>query len=430
MRIAFLNTLYPPFGASGAETTLRFLARELSGRGHDCAVITLTPERTESAGEIDGIPVRYLPLANVYWPHGGRRPAALRPVFQGIDAFNPVMERRLLRALREVRPEVVNAHNLQGFSVSAWRAAKRLRVPLVQTLHDYYTACPRSAMWRPGRGNCERQCPECRVFSMPRRLSSSLPAAITAVSHRLFDRIASAGMFAAAEQGRQPVRIIRGNNPSQDLPPPPAGRGDGPWRFGFMGRLDPAKGIEGLIEAFAGLPAGAATLTIAGEGPDLYARALRSQAAGHEGVTFAGRVEPESLFRQIDVLVIPSIWEDPFPRVFHEALAYGVPSLVTPLGGLPEAIEHGRTGIIAAAVTPAALRDGMLRLIAGAWDFEAMRRRCREAAGDYAPTRIVSQYEAVLAAAAGSGSFDGAGEAWRPGGRSDGCSGGHPVQPI
>jgi glycosyltransferase involved in cell wall biosynthesis len=414
MRIAFVNTLYPPHGASGAETTLRFLAKQLSERGHDCSVITLTPERTGSAGEIDGIPVRYLPLANVYWPHGGRRPAPLRPIFQGLDAFNPVMERRLSHVLREMRPQVVNAHNLQGFSVAAWRAAKRLGIPLVQTLHDYYAACPRSAMWRPGRGNCERQCPECRVFSVPRRAASSLPTAVTAVSHRMFDRIAATGMFPAAREGRQPVRIIRGNNPAPGLPPLPPGRDDGPWRFGFMGRLDPAKGLEGLIEAFAGLPAGCATLAIAGDGPDPYACTLRSHSAGQAGVRFLGQVKPASFFEQIDILVIPSVWEDPFPRVFHEALAYGIPSLVTPLGGLPEAIEHGRTGIIAAATTPAALRDAMLRLVAGAWDFEAMRTRCRIAAGDYEPTRIVSQYEAVLAAAAGSGSIGNAGEAWRP----------------
>jgi hypothetical protein len=56
----------------------------------------------------------------------------------------------------------------------------------------------------------------------------------------------------------------------------------------------------------------------------------------------------------------------------------------------------------------------MLRLVAGAWDFEAMRTRCRIAAGDYEPTRIVSQYEAVLAAAAGSGSIGNAGEVWHP----------------
>ena len=414
MRIAFVNTLYPPHGASGAETTLRFLARELAGRGHDCAVVTLTPARAESAGEVDGVPVRYLPLANVYWPHGGRRPAALRPVFQGLDAWNPVMGRRLAAALRALRPDVVHAHNLQGFSVAAWRAASRLRIPLVQTLHDYYTACPRSAMWRPGRGNCARPCRECRAFSAPRRALSSLPAVVTAVSHRLVDRIVAAGTFAGAGAGRPPVRIIRGNNPDAALPPLPDGRGGGPWRFGFMGRLDAAKGLELLLDAFAGLPDGAATLTVAGTGDPAYTAALQALAAGRNGITFAGHVAPASFFSGIDLLVIPSVWEDPFPRVFHEALAFGVPTLVTPLGGLPEAIEHGRTGLIAAAATAGTLRDGMERLMAGAWDFEAMRSRCRIAAADYAPAKIVSEYEAALAAAAGLGALDGAGAAWRP----------------
>jgi glycosyltransferase involved in cell wall biosynthesis len=414
MRIAFVNTLYPPHGSSGAEVTLRFLARQLSERGHDCTIVTLTPEREGCLGDVDGIPVCYLPLANTYWPHQGHRPAWLRPVFQAIDAFNPVMQRRLAATLRRLRPEVVNAHNLQGFSVSAWRAADQLCIPLVQTLHDYYTACPRSAMWRPGRGNCAQQCSECNVFSVPRRRISNLPSAVTCVSHRVFDRIAATGMFAAAQAGRQPVRIIRGNNPDEDLPPLPPTRGNGPWRFGSMGRLDPAKGLENLIDAIGGLPAGSATLTIAGTGPEDYTRLLQARAAGTPVIKFLGHVTPTSFFHKIDTLVIPSIWEDPFPRVFHEAMAYGVPSIVTPLGGLPEAIDQGRTGIVATGYDPASLQDAMRQLIDGVWKHEEMRLACRAAALNYRPSRIVAEYESVLTAAVGGGTMDGAGEAWRP----------------
>jgi len=414
MRIAFVNTLYPPYGSAGAEMTLRFLARQLAERGHNCTIITLTPEGAGHIGEVDGVPVHYLPLANVYWPHHGRRPALLRPVFQAIDAFNPVMQRRLTRALRFLRPDVVNAHNLLGFSVSAWRSAHRLGIPLVQTLHDYYTACPRSAMWRPGRGNCARQCSECRVFSTPRRLLSRLPAAVTCVSHRVFNRIAATGMFAAARAGSQPVRIIRGNNADAELPPMPPARGAGPWRFGSMSRLDPAKGLENLIDVMAGLPSGSATLAIAGTGPEEYVNALRSRAMGSPCIRFLGHVAPSSFYSEIDTLVIPSVWEDPFPRVFHEALAYGVPALVTPLGGLPEAIDHGRTGIVAAGADSASLGKAMRQLIDGTWELEAMRRACRAEAALYEPARIVSQYEAVLTAAVGGGSMDDAGQAWQP----------------
>jgi glycosyltransferase involved in cell wall biosynthesis len=414
MRIAFVNTLYPPHGSSGAEVTLRFLARQLSERGHDCTIVTLTPEREGCLGEVDGISVCYLPLANMYWPHQGRRPAWLRPVFQAIDAFNPVMQQRLAATLRRLRPEVVNAHNLQGFSVSAWRAADRLGIPLVQTLHDYYTVCPRSAMWRPGRGNCARQCSECNVFSVPRRRISHLPAAVTCVSHRVFDRIAATGMFAAAQAGRQPVRIIRGNNPDEEPPPLPPTRGNGPWRFGSMGRLDPAKGLENLIDAVSALPAGSATLTIAGSGPEDYTRILHARAAETPGIEFIGHVTPASFFHKIDTLVIPSIWEDPFPRVFHEAMAYGVPSIVTPLGGLPEAIDQGRTGIVATGDDPVSLRDALRQMIDGVWNHEEMRHACRAAALNYRPSRIVAEYESVLTAAVGRGTMHGAGEAWRP----------------
>jgi glycosyltransferase involved in cell wall biosynthesis len=421
MRIAFVNTLYPPYGSSGAEVTLRFLARQLSERGHSCTIITLTPGRVGLLGEIDGITVHYLPLANVYWPHQGRRPAALRPIFQALDAFNPLMERRLKAILQGLRPDVVNAHNLQGFSVSAWRAADRLGIPLVQTLHDYYTACPRSAMWRPGSGNCTVQCVECRLFSLPRRRVSRLPTVVTCVSRRLFDRIAGTGMFAAATAGRQAVRIIRGNNPDVELPPlPPPRREATPWRFGAIGRLDPTKGIEILIDAMAGLTSSGATLAIAGSGPENYVDRLRARAARVPGIRFLGHVAPETFFREIDTLVIPSVWEDPFPRVFHEAMAYGVPSLVTPLGGLPEAIDPGRTGSVAEGADAPSLARAMQNLLDSATGHETMRQACRAAALAYQPAHIVSQYEAALAAAVSVSSIQGpgmqdAGEAWYPG---------------
>ena len=53
MRLTFLNTLYSPYGAAGAETTLRLLAAQMMGRGHDCNVVTLTPGRQAETREID-----------------------------------------------------------------------------------------------------------------------------------------------------------------------------------------------------------------------------------------------------------------------------------------------------------------------------------------------------------------------------------------
>jgi glycosyltransferase involved in cell wall biosynthesis len=403
MHIAFVNSLYPPHGAAGAETSLRLLATSLRDRGHRCSVVTLTPEPAGTNGEVDGIAVRALPLANVYWPFGGRRPRLLRPVFQAFDAHNPAMGRRLAGVLAELRPDVVHMHNLQGFSVAAWGAAEACGVPVVQTLHDYYTACPRSTMWRPGRGNCATPCAECALFAAPRRRLSRVPHVVTSVSRRVIDRVHAAGVFATTRH----VRVIRGNNAPQ--PDADASRRDGPLRLGFLGRLDPAKGIGELIEAVAGLPI---TLQVAGSGAPDYEAALRTRAAG-ANVNFLGHVAPTAFLRGLDLLVIPSVWEDPFPRVFHEALAQGVPSLVTPLGGLPEVIVPGVSGFVAREAGAAGLREALLDLPPRArWPDRAA---LREAARDYDAGRIASQYEAVLVAAAQRGAPpDDAGESWSP----------------
>jgi hypothetical protein len=117
MRITFVNGLYPPHGAGGAEMTLRWLASQLASRGHTCSVVTLAPHRDASTGVVDGIPVHYLPLTNVYWPHTAHRPPLKRPLFQALDAYNPVMGQRLHYVLAGLKPDVVHSHNLQGRSV-------------------------------------------------------------------------------------------------------------------------------------------------------------------------------------------------------------------------------------------------------------------------------------------------------------------------
>ncbi len=414
MRLTFVNTLYPPYGAAGAETTLRLLATQMMDRGHDCNVVTLTPGKRAETGEVDGIAVHYLPLANAFWPHGANKSSLLRSLFQTIEIYNPIMRRRLATLLRHLAPDVVNFHNLQGFSASAWSAARGLQIPMVQTLHDYYTVCPRSAMWRPGRGNCASLCPECSAFSRPRRAMSRIPDVVTCVSHRVFDRLAGVGGFPNALTGHQAVRIIRGNNAAETLPAasPPIARGA--LRLGFMGRLDPSKGLENLIDAMRQLSAGSASVRIAGTGRPGYTQELHRRAERADNVAFVGHVSPAEFFPTIDLLVIPSVWEDPFPRVFHEALAYGVPSLATSLGGLSEVIEHGRNGFLIAGIDANALLASLSRLVTEGWDREVVFAECRKAAANYAPSRISAEYESVLMAAAARRPVpDGAGVPWR-----------------
>jgi len=109
--------------------------------------------------------------------------------------------------------------------------------------------------------------------------------------------------------------------------------------LGFLGKLAPNKGILTLVDMFRDAPP-TWQLTVAGTGP----LTNRIEAAAREipNVAYLGHVSAdakEAFFDAIDVLAIPSEWEEPAALVGTEAAARGVPLLVSDRGGLPELPE-------------------------------------------------------------------------------------------
>lgn len=119
-----------------------------------------------------------------------------------------------------------------------------------------------------------------------------------------------------------------------------------------VGRLTPAKGQVLLVQACAKLrDAGVDfSMTLVGEGPD-RARIEASIASHglHDRVTLTGALTQDGVRRALahaDVFVLPSLAEG-IPVVLMEAMSSGVPCVSTPVNGIPELIEHGRTGLLA-----------------------------------------------------------------------------------
>lgn len=341
-KVALISSLYAPEGVGGAERVVRAIAESFVSTGVDALVITLTPEPTSSVDTVDGVTVHRVAVPNIYWPftqdtHGFAR----RAVWHTRDAYNLRARREVAEILATERPDVVNTHNIAGFSVSVWSAAVASGIPLVHTLHDQYLLCPRTTMFRDGE-NCERRCGSCRLFTLPASRVSAGPAVVTGPSCFILDRHVAHGWF-----GDVPRHVVRNaHTPGVHAVGRASGDGDAPLRFGFLGRLAETKGLDRLLAAFGDLPEDRAELEIGGTGEPGYERWLRELTGDRGDIRWLGFVEPSTLLEQIDVLVVPSTWDDTAPLVIAEAFAHERPVIGADRGGIPELVGLGEGWVV------------------------------------------------------------------------------------
>lgn len=141
---------------------------------------------------------------------------------------------------------------------------------------------------------------------------------------------------------------------------------------GYVGRIDPTKGIEQLLDAFAEVTAHdgrEVVLVVLGEASRYLGGAASSYTAGLvargvPGVHWLGRrQDPERVMRAFDLLVVPSQWDEPFGLVAVEGMASGVAVIGARRGGLPEVFGDRFPGHVVDPA-PAALATAIQRLIA------------------------------------------------------------------
>jgi len=155
---------------------------------------------------------------------------------------------------------------------------------------------------------------------------------------------------AARELGAREVRVI----PTGVQIPKTVGEPDDPPHVLFVGRLSPEKGIHEFLEATEGMPR-----VIVGAG----------SVEVPEAVGFVPRGELGSYYERAAVVCVPSRREG-YGVVAREAMAYGRPVVATAVGGLPDAVDDGLSGLLVGPRDPGALRAAVKRLLGD----EALRR--------------------------------------------------------
>lgn len=162
--------------------------------------------------------------------------------------------------------------------------------------------------------------------------------------------------------------------------------------IGTVCALRPEKGIETLIEAFAHLRAPGLRLVIVGEGsirPALEERA-RALGLGESCLFLGGRGEVAGLLRGIDIFVLPSRSEA-LSNSLMEAMACGCCAVASRVGGNPELVRAGETGMLFTPGHAGELAEALRLLVENA----ALRRRMAEAGAEFVRTHFSAEAAAA-----------------------------------
>lgn len=387
MHIAVLNQFYAPKRFGGAEVSVQMLCEALVARGNEVTLITGSGYDAREQETINGVNVRRIMCGNFYNWTGQKYPAALRAMWHGIDTWNPHSFRQVSRALREVKPNILHTNNLAGFSSSAWSAAQSLGVPVAHTLRDYYLLCPRSTMFHR-RSNCIRQCASCHLMSVPKRLASRTVSGVVGISRFLLRRHQQAGLFTNAQVAQvipNPAPLVQKDREIQF--------NEKEHALGFLGRLEPAKGIEFLLKTLVDHNfCGWSKVLVGGSGAEDYEKILR-QKYNDSRIIFAGYVDPASFFKRVHLLVVPSLWNEPFGRVVIEAFAYGVPVVASNRGGLKELVKEGTNGFTFNPDLGCSLKDLLFRLASQGGLLKELQCGARAKVIFFSPENVATAYE-------------------------------------
>ncbi len=410
MRIAFTVHKFPPESLGGTEIYTWSVARALATQGHDVSVFYPLADvpAAEKCVQRDGVQLWRAPLP-------ADRPRE-NPAAQYWHTFrDTAIEADFAAFLAEVQPDLIHYQHVQG--VSAQLIALGHGRPRVATLHDYWYFCANSQLIRPDRQVCSGprfgwNCVDCataRADLAPLRAARPLVALPFAYRNAYLRRMAAQvdlflapSEFLRGQYIRQGfpgdrIRVLENGVdrarldaiPDAPLPEPPARP-----HFGFLGSLAWQKGVHVLVEAFNQLPAYAA-LTIYGSDQAFpeYAAELKALAL-HPNIRFAGALDYRSVgaaLRQLDALVVPSVWYENSPLVIQEAYAAGVPVIASRLGALAEKVQEGVTGYLFEPGDSADLARVLKRLIVEPRQLAALRPNLR-------PGPDMAEHAATLAA--------------------------------
>jgi glycosyltransferase involved in cell wall biosynthesis len=334
-----------------------------------------------------------------------------------------------LEALKAWKPDVIYGHGV--VSPLTERATMRL-APSVFFAHSYYGACISGTKSHrlPVVRSCDRAFgPGCLAQYHVRGCGGWSPVTLWRQYHlqraRLdllsnYDRILVASRHMADEYARlglsRRVRVVPLPVEAAQASISAAGCGAerGGWRLLYLGRFEETKGPQVALESAALVAAWGGRrvdLQLSGEGSwrgRLAGRAAALMARdANLRVTLTPWLPADETARaldQADLLLVPSLWPEPFGMVGVEAARRGVPAVAFDVGGISDWLLDGRTGTLVPEQprTAAAFAAAIVRTLSDPAGWQRMRAACREASERFSVRAHVRALESIFDEVAGS----------------------------
>jgi len=382
LRLLFVTHNIPRHPGDAAGSFVLRLAVALRDAGQEVAVIAPGAAGLPDADQVEGIPVRrvrYAAPERMTLAYSGTMAEAVRGSWGGrlalaglLRATRRATQAHLASAAARGAPvDLLHAHWWFPSALALWGIPRRTGVPLVVTMH----------------GSDVRLAQGVRPAHPVMRAVLRQAGARTTVSAWLADAVRAMAPDLPVSVAPMPVATDRFPLAAPDHP-----------RAGilFVGRLNVQKGPADLLEALARPALSAATLSLAGEGPDAARLRARADALGvAPRVTWLGQLDPAALaacYRNAAVVAVPSRGEG-LGLVAVEAQLSGTPVVAYDDGGLPDVVRPADGGVLVAPGDVTALAGALADAI---HDGDGARRRgamARSAMLErFAPAAVAARY--------------------------------------
>lgn len=335
MKVIIANTLYYPYKIGGAEISVQSLAEEFSMLGITVGILTLG--ETDSFEVVNNVSVWRLKIENVFWPFNNQQKNTLMKLkWHTKDVNNKGYDKKINAIFESFKPDILFTNNLSGFSTRIWQLAKFKNIKTVHTIRDYYLQCPKTTKFKNG-SNCNTLCLDCKALTnLKKRNSKNIDYVIGISDYVLQDHLKQ-GYFKDVKSEvvyngfkfNYTPRKVKFLNKNEVI-------------FGYIGQINKEKGVELMLDSFNNLKHNTEwRLLVAGKVETEYLAHLKSINNSNK-ITYLGYTNSKAFFKKIDVLIVPSQWNEPFGRVVLEAIINNTIVITSKKGGINEIMKHNQ----------------------------------------------------------------------------------------